>query len=233
MKQVVIYYLIGVAVFVIAGLLVYIGVASDVEAIYVALAAVALFGFVYLGGRGWDTGNAFIRRYKLGMVWLVTCLPPINLIVPYWVGRGTARLLNLDYAIESSFSSPTGSGRVQSSQKTVLETLLDSASNVIVESLEAEEYEKAIDSSTMWIVNVQEAVRDKPQLTPVYQTYLIKLYDLRARARCALGEQTGDEEQQKLALEDVEMALGYPEERYELDTLTALREFKSTIAGAC
>jgi hypothetical protein len=29
------------------------------------------------------------------------------------------------------------------------------------------------------------------------------------------------------------MALGYPEERYELDTLTALREFKSTIAGAC
>ena len=56
---------------------------------------VMMFGVAWVGGKGWDTMNPFIKRYKPGLVFLVVCIPILDLVVPYWAGLGIARLTGL------------------------------------------------------------------------------------------------------------------------------------------
>ncbi|MBN1583982.1 MAG: hypothetical protein JXA89_24955 [Anaerolineae bacterium] len=51
------------------------------------------FGVAWIGGKGWDVANPFIVRYKSAYVFVIACIPIVNLVIPYWVGRGLLRLM--------------------------------------------------------------------------------------------------------------------------------------------
>ena len=76
------------------------------------------------------------------------------------------------------------------------------------ELLDTGKYRETIEKTTAFIEGIEEASADRAELGAAYGTYLIKLYELRARSRYLLAVQLDNNEQlTSTALLDVEKAL--------------------------
>lgn len=219
MKNKIVLYLIGLVIIaIVAGLIWLLAWVMQRELVTSGFLGVVLivlifalgYGVLWLGGKGWDTNNPFIEHYKVVFVFLALLVPFLNLIIPYWVGLGFARLTGLDASIElatlDNRDRTTRIKRGRGTQNDPLEMLLSVMADSTSEALESKDYPKTVDSATSNIQLCEDQVKEKPNLAPIFHRYLVEFYSLRAQARYALHEQTGDTEQMDLGRQDAEQA---------------------------
>jgi hypothetical protein len=212
MKRTVILYLIGLVILAVAAGVIWLAfrLFQQQQVCGTILLVVAMIGVAWVGGKGWDTTNPFIQRYKMAFVFIVAWIPILDLIVPYWVGRGFARLTGLDDMIgamvfDAKFKSGPKGTKLNSSGS-LLETFLASMVTSTSEALEARDYQKAIDTATGDIRLCEQMARESPDLSDAYDSCLMALYALRAEARYGQSEQTESAEQLELARQDARKA---------------------------
>lgn len=227
MKTKVILYLIGIVVLAVAVGLMWlaVGMLPQQEVFGVILFIVAMLGVTWVGGKGWDTSNPFIEHYKMGFVFIVAWIPILDLIVPYWVGLGFARLTGLGGRIESAMMAKAG----YNPQRAPLDTLLKFMVTSTSEALESGDYQTAIDTATEHIVLVEQQAKKSPDLSSVYDRCLVELYGLRAEARHAQSEQTDSAEQLDLARQDAQKVQSFIASLSGTGDESKLRELENRI----
>ena len=229
MKDKIVLYLVGLVVVAIAVGLVWLlfGLAERNLTIGTILIFVVMFAVSWIGGRGWDSNNPLINRYKTGFVLFFAFLPGINLIVPYWVGVGIARLTGFTLNLGSSKADPRASGAQGRPLDMILEFMVTNTS----EALAAGDYQKAIDTATQNIGICEEQAQRSPSLSAAYDGCLLELYGLRAQARYAQSEETGSAEQLDLAREDAQKAWHLAANQSGTGDEAKLQELKARMSG--
>ncbi len=196
------------------------------------LACLPFFAWVHLAFRGWVGQPVFGRGSRLLFVLflLILIIPPVNLIVPYWVGRAVVSWYR-EHAAQPATSTAPAAGEAPAASP--LFTLFEAMVANGRQRLESGDYAGTVEETSKYIDGAREGVfKDKPHLLPAFGPHLARLYTLRARAHYALAGQSGDRAQLESALADVEQALGLPPGNGGEAERGALLELKESIRGS-